>query len=42
MDGLNFFINYAYKYDYSDKRLIRFHNDFTIGKDSKIYRLKEL
>lgn len=41
MDGLNFFINYAYKYDYSDKQLIRFHNNFTIEKDSNIYRLKE-
>lgn len=42
MDGFNFFKYCSFNIDSRLSQLIGFHNDFTIGIESKEYRLKEL
>lgn len=42
MDGFNFFKLFSFSLENKLSSLIGFHNDFTLGVDSKIFRLKEL
>lgn len=42
MDGKNFFNYYSFHFYNKNTSLLGFHNDFTIGITSKLYRLKEL